>query len=517
MARPLDGDWDEPLDWDNIAFPPTDPDIYFEKYPGLREWGAHKFGMDVDDMFDVLPKQFNTVTIPLLTQETFCYDVFHVGRTAENKADFYCQLKERRDQRLKELHNLWNEAIDPDEFLQRMLRRRKARGEPFLTGQDYGLMTYLNMIHVEKSLDTYIAYFASNLDVPRYANLYPQPAAQFWAETVPAESPANETSAASLAADQEFWNDSPPYFDTLSGGETSPYKATDEECLPPDEKGSTTKEEKCSSPSESPPSSRYATPPEYPVDSPPLRDLACPLAWQTWEGEESWDKADEKKAKTAAHPPPYRVQKPRQKKKKQSPIRHPRPSSPHKTKHEEALDKIVQELDFQSTESLPPRRTGNTESPPSPEVLELLRELRTQPPEQPRQPVYVGLNTVRGSKISKARKKPKSRGPDAYARLLSVAAPQSLPSAPAPHLSPPPASHLSPPPEAHLPPIPDSSSGSIRRSHRLRAKGRAAAYVHAGEPGGGGGGGGEGRARLGRQQAVSKGRPQAKRKTQQQP
>ncbi|KAF3768391.1 hypothetical protein M406DRAFT_98625 [Cryphonectria parasitica EP155] len=105
---------DEPLDWDSIIFPPVNPDYYFDQFPERLD-ALHKFtpsGVDPDTIFTTLPRQFNTITIPLQDEEAFFFDVIDVGRMSEDGADFFRRLGERREERLKELHELWKEALD---------------------------------------------------------------------------------------------------------------------------------------------------------------------------------------------------------------------------------------------------------------------------------------------------------------------------------------------------------------------------------------------------------------------
>ncbi|KAF3768493.1 hypothetical protein M406DRAFT_349747 [Cryphonectria parasitica EP155] len=105
---------DEPLDWDSFIFRPVDFDDYFDQYPE-RLNAFHKFmphNISPTLIFTTLPRQFNTITIPLQDSEAFFFDILDVGRVSEDGDDFFRRLGERREERLKELHELWKEALD---------------------------------------------------------------------------------------------------------------------------------------------------------------------------------------------------------------------------------------------------------------------------------------------------------------------------------------------------------------------------------------------------------------------
>ncbi|PSR84382.1 hypothetical protein BD289DRAFT_482793 [Coniella lustricola] len=561
MARPMN--CDTSLNWEEIIFPPTDSHIYFSNRPELKDWGAQNFGMDVDDIFGTLPKQFNTVSIPLLTQEAFCNDVYHVARTAKNKDDLYCQLKTRRDSRLEQLHGLWRKATDPDELLKRVNCWRSDRRER-TNRQDLKLVTLINNIHCDKSLDTYITYFAWSLRAPRDTDILPRPAIPSGTAAAPTLSTVKEALPKSLASSSSAGDNlaeqecgSQLYLNPLSGEESSQYRAPDERCSPLDESGSTIKEEEwsgqsespsssryttppqptvasatspptepfaasvlsstpdtadlnyheagqngraCLDPfrelkhknghydpfggfgksfyfsvdaiqdeepskqSESPSSSRYATPPEYPSNSPVIRNGSShPLEIIRARdlAEENRDKAvdsssADKKAR-AGNPPPYRVQK-RQSQRKQSSTR--------------GVQQMLEKFGTKLTASLSPEPVQNREHSASPAPLPLQQQQQKSVPRKPEplEAAFTGLRTVRGSKITKAGKKPRLRTHDASARLFSTASSLSLSSAPA----------------SVSAPSSNISTKSVRRSDRLEArklkeaKGKAAAHMRPG-------------------------------------
>ncbi|KAH8749354.1 hypothetical protein F5883DRAFT_652754 [Diaporthe sp. PMI_573] len=97
-------------------FRPPHPD-YFAQHPH-HLWDAGKLGLDLDDVFTTLPKQFNLMAIPILDRESFLLETQHVSFIAHDRTEFYTLLRSRLQVRRKEqtkmmMHTLMRLASDP--------------------------------------------------------------------------------------------------------------------------------------------------------------------------------------------------------------------------------------------------------------------------------------------------------------------------------------------------------------------------------------------------------------------
>ncbi|KAH8757903.1 hypothetical protein F5883DRAFT_153467 [Diaporthe sp. PMI_573] len=100
-------------------FRPPHPD-YFAQHPH-HLWDAGKLGLDLDDVFTTLPKQFNLMAIPILDRESFLLETQHVSFIAHDLAEFYTLLQRRVEARRKEqtkmmMHALRRLAGDPEQI-----------------------------------------------------------------------------------------------------------------------------------------------------------------------------------------------------------------------------------------------------------------------------------------------------------------------------------------------------------------------------------------------------------------
>jgi hypothetical protein len=68
-------------------------------------WPAWKFGLKRDDLFSSLHDQYNTFTFTLQDPEAFHADVYEISHDASTTDEFHKLLAERRQQRLRELHD----------------------------------------------------------------------------------------------------------------------------------------------------------------------------------------------------------------------------------------------------------------------------------------------------------------------------------------------------------------------------------------------------------------------------
>ncbi|KUI71130.1 hypothetical protein VM1G_06625 [Cytospora mali] len=97
------------MDWSDF-FQPQDG-YYFLNHPE-HYWQADKFGMDIQDVFTVLARQYNTTTLPLLDSDAFCRDVAYISMIAQDLDEFHHLLRERRDARFNELKNMFIDALE---------------------------------------------------------------------------------------------------------------------------------------------------------------------------------------------------------------------------------------------------------------------------------------------------------------------------------------------------------------------------------------------------------------------
>lgn len=81
-------------------------------------WAWAKFGMEPEDLVKTLAEQYN-ITVPCQIQglEAFHHDVSAIGAEANDTGEFHQMLARRRDQRLEEIREAWNE-ISVDAFCQ---------------------------------------------------------------------------------------------------------------------------------------------------------------------------------------------------------------------------------------------------------------------------------------------------------------------------------------------------------------------------------------------------------------
>ncbi|KUI72092.1 hypothetical protein VM1G_07533 [Cytospora mali] len=128
---------------------------FFAEHPDLK-WPAWKFDMDITDAWTTLARQFNSLTIPLLSCDTFRRDVSYLSVIAQDREEFLALLKERRDMREKELTELFKKTFlhlcqDPNSF-------------DYKPGvREDGHWVEATCFANTKSFDTLIGYFASFL------------------------------------------------------------------------------------------------------------------------------------------------------------------------------------------------------------------------------------------------------------------------------------------------------------------------------------------------------------------
>ncbi|KAK4462389.1 hypothetical protein QBC42DRAFT_267983 [Cladorrhinum samala] len=112
-------------------------------------WPHWKFGLRKDDLFSKLHDQYNTVTTPLLDPEAFHHDVYEISSKASSSDEFHSLLRERKQQRLREL----NESLESAAL--------EIIANPSLIGTEQ--WEFAVQLFRTKSLDSLVRYFSSYL------------------------------------------------------------------------------------------------------------------------------------------------------------------------------------------------------------------------------------------------------------------------------------------------------------------------------------------------------------------
>lgn len=112
-------------------------------------WPAWKFGLKRDDLFTSLHEQYNTFTFSLQDPEAFHADVCEISNDADSTEDFHRLMADRRQQRLRELHqSLESLAVE-------------IIANPNLMESEH--WNYAIQLFRTKSFDSLVRYFASYL------------------------------------------------------------------------------------------------------------------------------------------------------------------------------------------------------------------------------------------------------------------------------------------------------------------------------------------------------------------
>ncbi|KUI63305.1 hypothetical protein VM1G_11046 [Cytospora mali] len=130
-------------------FPPPPDEDHFNKYPGDR-WPAEKFEMDIDDLYNALPREFNCMTIPILDRFAFSKDVNDISHKAHDESEFRSLLKERMQHRRKELVDLLLKSLN------------EIAGNPNVVLKVNDEANWMSMMQIyhSKSFDAYVRHFA---------------------------------------------------------------------------------------------------------------------------------------------------------------------------------------------------------------------------------------------------------------------------------------------------------------------------------------------------------------------
>ncbi|PNP52157.1 hypothetical protein THARTR1_07366 [Trichoderma harzianum] len=77
--------------------------------PGWR-WPFRRFGLKHEDLFTTLHDRFNTQTIPLQNPAAFHHDVCELVCESDTLEELYSALEKRKEQRIKELNDAWDDV-----------------------------------------------------------------------------------------------------------------------------------------------------------------------------------------------------------------------------------------------------------------------------------------------------------------------------------------------------------------------------------------------------------------------
>lgn len=112
-------------------------------------WPFWKFGMKQNDLHTTLHAKYNTFPSAIQDAEAFHHDVYELSTLASNIAEFEQLMEDRKEQRLKELNNMLEDASF------------EIIGCPRLIGTDQWV--HAVQLFRTRSLDSLVRYFASYL------------------------------------------------------------------------------------------------------------------------------------------------------------------------------------------------------------------------------------------------------------------------------------------------------------------------------------------------------------------
>lgn len=112
-------------------------------------WPAWKFGMAMNDQFDTLHDQYNTISTPIQDAESFHLDIADIADKATSRAEFHSLLAQRKQLRLDELRSCF-ESVSVELVANPML-------------MDESRWAHAVQFFRTSSLDSIVAYFAAYL------------------------------------------------------------------------------------------------------------------------------------------------------------------------------------------------------------------------------------------------------------------------------------------------------------------------------------------------------------------
>ncbi|TLD19238.1 hypothetical protein PspLS_10053 [Pyricularia sp. CBS 133598] len=86
--------------------------IFTDWYHPRRKWPWYKFQLKPNALYTTLHERFNTRTYPIQNPHAFLFDVRSCANKSNDVNEFYAKLEERRDERVRELEEVWENVTD---------------------------------------------------------------------------------------------------------------------------------------------------------------------------------------------------------------------------------------------------------------------------------------------------------------------------------------------------------------------------------------------------------------------
>ncbi|KAI7910574.1 hypothetical protein M0657_011328 [Pyricularia oryzae] len=86
--------------------------IFTDWHHPRRKWPWHKFQLKPNALYTTLHERFNTRTCPIQDPHAFLFDVRSCAHESNDVDEFYARLEERRDERVRELEEVWENVTD---------------------------------------------------------------------------------------------------------------------------------------------------------------------------------------------------------------------------------------------------------------------------------------------------------------------------------------------------------------------------------------------------------------------
>ncbi|KAI6306471.1 hypothetical protein MCOR30_011757 [Pyricularia oryzae] len=86
--------------------------IFTDWHHPRRKWPWHKFQLKPNALYTTLHERFNNRTCPIQDPHAFLFDVRSCANESNDVDEFYARLEERRDERVRELEEVWENVTD---------------------------------------------------------------------------------------------------------------------------------------------------------------------------------------------------------------------------------------------------------------------------------------------------------------------------------------------------------------------------------------------------------------------
>ncbi|KAI6349912.1 hypothetical protein MCOR25_010618 [Pyricularia grisea] len=86
--------------------------IFTDWHHPRRKWPWHKFQLKPNALYTTLHERFNTRTCPIQDPHAFLFDVRSCANESNDVDEFYAKLEERKDERVRELEEVWENVTD---------------------------------------------------------------------------------------------------------------------------------------------------------------------------------------------------------------------------------------------------------------------------------------------------------------------------------------------------------------------------------------------------------------------